>query len=614
MMRRLLVACALSAFAVTCGAEEGGRNAGAGGTAGAGGADGSGGSGGIWPDGSSAGSGGTEPVDPGPPNFPDVIDRLTITVRTGTGTNDGTDDNSLEVCLADAACIPIEVAGADDFENGDFGVYHFDGVGLPRADVERIEIRSTNGPDAWRPSCMEIQFDGEPVYCEENIDVWIGTDPDDNASWVDPAGLHSGCTTCYPSALSHGPMLGAASPESARVWLRTDATRRVRLSLFDQESAGGERVVGYAYPLPQNDYTTVFDVGGLDPDQSYEYAVDVEGAERVTGSLRTAPQPGAAEKLRIAVASCAQQAPRPDKGLADGRPLFTEVLARDPDLFLWVGDNIYPDFIQSAPDLATFRYHYRRAISFPEQLAVAATVPTIATWDDHDYAGNNTDTSAPNKQHGLRAFQEYWANATYGTPETPGVFHSLGWGSVDVFMLDVRYHRSPDPKGTFDETGTVLGSGQTAWLEQALLASQATFKLIVSGTLFSYTGTSNQSESWAEYPNARDELFDFIRDQKIGGVVLVSGDIHRSTFRKILRQPAGGYDLPEVVSSPLHNTSGTCSDPFSDAEQIACVDGRELFMTLDVDPTLADPTLAATLIDIAGTEHASWTISRSELE
>ena len=612
MRPRLLAACTFSVLAMTCGAEE--RSAGgAGGTGAAGGTTASGGSGGTWPDGG-GGSGAGEPVDPGPPTFPEVIERLTITVRTGTGTNDGSDDNSLEVCLADSACFPIEVAGADDFENGDFGVYHFESVGLPRSAVERIEIRSTNGPDAWRPSCMEIQFDGEPVYCEEDIDVWIGTDATDNESWIDPSGLHSACTTCYPSALSHGPMLGAASPDSARIWLRTDATRRVRLSLFDPAAAGGERVVGYAYPLPENDYTTVFDVGSLAAGQSQGYAIDVEGAERLTGNLRTAPLPGAAEVTRIAVASCAQQAPRPDKGLADGRPLFGEVLARDPDLFLWVGDNIYPDYIQSAPDLATLRYHYRRAISFPEQLAVAGTVPTIAIWDDHDYAGNNTDASAPNKQHGLRAFEEYWANPAYGTPEAAGVFHSLSWGRVEAFMLDVRYHRSPDPKGVFDETGTVLGTGQMTWLKQRLLASQATFKLLVSGTLFSYTGTSNQSESWAEYPTARDELFDFIRDQKIGGVVLVSGDIHRSVFRKLSRQAAGGYDLPELVSSPLHNTSGTCSDPFSDAEQIVCVDGVQLFMTLDVDTTAADPTLTATLIDGAGTEHATWTIARSELE
>jgi hypothetical protein len=54
------------------------------------------------------------------------------------------------------------------------------------------------------------------------------------------------------------------------------------------------------------------------------------------------------------------------------------------------------------------------------------TALVLATWDDHDYCGNNTDRSCDAKETVLRAFSDDWANPSFGLPTTPwGVLRDL---------------------------------------------------------------------------------------------------------------------------------------------------------------------------------------------
>src|SRR3546814_10306922 len=49
----------------------------------------------------------------------------------------------------------------------------------------------------------------------------------------------------------------------------------------------------------------------------------------------------------------------------------------------------------------------------------------------------------------------------------------------------------------------------------------------------------------------RTELFDFIRDEGIGGVVCISGDSHMGELNCIPRSQQSGYDIYDFCSSPL---------------------------------------------------------------
>jgi alkaline phosphatase D len=58
-------------------------------------------------------------------------------------------------------------------------------------------------------------------------------------------------------------------------------------------------------------------------------------------------------------------------------------------------------------------------------------------------------------------------------------------------------------------------------------------------------------DSWAAFIDERNKIFDFIRDNEISGVVLLSGDTHVAELNVIPWSDKGGYDFYDLVSSPL---------------------------------------------------------------
>jgi len=525
-----------------------------------------------------------EPLEaPDLPEFNDVIDHLTVAVRTASGIWDGTDGNELSLCLSAEDCFSLETADVNNFRPGWMDSFQFDEVGVPRARVDRVQLRSVNGADRWRPSCLELRFDGEPVYCSQLEEVDLGNDDDELTRWTDPQGLHEDCDTCWDSVASHPPMLGAVGPDRVRLLVRGDATRNlaVRMGPLGDEAP----VVAWLQPDPAQDFATQHEVTGLQADTEYVYWVEHNGSA-VTDvfSFRTAPPVGEPARWSLALGSSARQ---------DSQSAFSAVTDMDPEVLLLAGDAHWAD----TPVRAAHRWEHRFAMAREARGAAMATRSTLVTWDDHDYLGLHSGGDAPGRAEALQAFREYRPNPGFGLPDSPGVFFATRWADVDLFVLDVRSWR---------EDGQMLGAAQNAWLREQLAASTATFKLLVSPSQWT---AQDPEDTWAEFPDERDALFDFFREAGIGGVVLLSGDANRSEFRALPR--ASGYTLPEVTSAPLASWRGQCGD---DPEVVACYAGSNNFVLLDFDTTAPDPWVEATIFDADGTPHHSWTVLRSDLE
>src|SRR5690606_8548119 len=142
-----------------------------------------------------------------------------------------------------------------------------------------------------------------------------------------------------------------------------------------------------------------------------------------------------------------------------------------------------------------------------------------------------------------RVFMEYWANPEYGE-DGQGIYFDYSYGDVDFIVLDGRYFRDPPTGGVVFGDGhgnrSLLGPGQTQWLLDRLAASTATFKIVAARSQWTEHG---RTDSWPSHLAARNVIFDFITEHRIEGVVLLSGDVHRSEFRYISRP--GSYDFPE---------------------------------------------------------------------
>ena len=347
----------------------------------------------------------------------------------------------------------------------------------------------------------------------------------------------------YPR-LMQGPMVGAVSATDALIWVRTTGEYAVAIEYGTDLELRSTRSVE-ATARKASDYTLVLRLTGLEPSTDYFYRVLVNGKpdryiKRVAPlRLRTAPPPGAPTSFRVAFGSCPK--------FQDDRfqPIWPVVVGLEPDLFLWIGDNVYADTLD--PDI--LREEYRRQRDVAGLQPLLSNVSNLAVWDDHDYGLNNHDRTNPIKQEALEIFTQYWANPSYGLADAPGVFFAYSYGAVDFFFLDDRYHRDPNSQPDTPDK-TMLGRAQFDWLCERLAASRAVFKVLVAGG--GWTAAKGEGgDSWAGFLNERNRLFDFIRDGEIPGVILVSGDSHVGELNVIPWSERGGYDLYDLVSSPL---------------------------------------------------------------
>jgi len=345
----------------------------------------------------------------------------------------------------------------------------------------------------------------------------------------------------YPRTLQ-GPMVGAPSANAITIWARVSGAFDVVLEVSTRRDFADVRQSPAVRADESTDFCAHLRLEGLSPVTRYFYRLRIDGVldryQPLPYATRTAPRGRAG--FRTAFGSCARLQIDTDQRI------FSVAQALEPDLMFFLGDNIYAD--STEPEAIADLYRRQREI---ERLKpFIRSTPSLAIWDDHDFAINDSDRTNPVREQSLALFKNYWANPSYGLPDTPGVFFKYAYGGVDFFFLDGRYYR--DPADDPDIPGkTMLGAAQKAWLKDELRASRAPFKVLVSGG--GYSMAERGGDSWAVYTHERNELFDFIRDHRIEGVFGISGDSHMGELNCVPRSEQGGYDFYDLCSSPLAN-------------------------------------------------------------
>ena len=203
-------------------------------------------------------------------------------------------------------------------------------------------------------------------------------------------------------------------------------------------------------------------------------------------------------------------------------------------------------------------------------------------------------------------FRQNWNNPAYGGgSKQPGCWYDFHIGDVHFIMLDGRYYR--DLAG-----GSMLGPVQKKWLLESLQSSKGKFKVLVSPVPWSPGVKPRSKDTWDGFPDEREEIFSFIENQKIDGVILMAADRHRSDLRKIKRP--NGYDLYEVMSSKLTNvhTHGLMENA-KGSEWIMGYNKECSFGLLDFDTTQKDPQVKFSIIDIDNQEIDSRTLKLNQL-
>ncbi len=119
-------------------------------------------------------------------------------------------------------------------------------------------------------------------------------------------------------------------------------------------------------------------------------------------------------------------------------------------------------------------------------------------------------------------------------------------------------------------------------------------------------------DHWGSYPHEREALFRFIAQEKIPGVVLVGGDIHRTRVLRHETTETAGYPLVELVTSPIH---ASVIDAANAPHPALVHDSGEphAFLFITVDTTVTPPVLVAQFQNAAGRELYSLTLDTARL-
>ena len=347
-----------------------------------------------------------------------------------------------------------------------------------------------------------------------------------------------------------GPMVGTVTAGEAHLLYRPGAEEMpLRLTVHDTRGKVAATVDATSHA--GDDHVAKFHVTGLRADTPYRYRIDrvtpdglVEAAVADDQRFRTSLLPGTRGVVTAAFVSCADDSTE---------SVWADMLHLDVDRVFLMGDVPYVDRIDMR-QLQPTREQHRHFLSTPNIARLIRSRPTAATWDDHDFGRNNSNGVYVNiggnrSANALQSFREYRAHAQYGNG-TEGVYYADDMGVMEVFLLDPRYFSQKTPSPVNPEHPTSFGPDQWAWIRQALKESRATFKVLAMGQIWQRKKNAENDDMFTYYVE-RDALLDFVRDEKIPGVVTFGGDIHVS--RHLLAPQRVGYDLHHFISSPAHS-------------------------------------------------------------
>ncbi len=279
---------------------------------------------------------------------------------------------------------------------------------------------------------------------------------------------------------------------------------------------------GVLFAVADSDYTVKVDADGLRPATTYYFRFHTRGATSAVGRTRTLPSrvAGAAAQVRLAVFSCSNYPAGFFNAYAEAAKID------DLDAAVHLGDYIYEydragyASSQAAalgrlsdPDaelvtLAHYRTRHAQYRSDPDLQTLTARVPLIAVWDDHEITNNAWRNGAENHQpdegdYGLRkaaairAYYEWMPIRESQAGRRERTFRSFDWSDLlSLHMLDTRiigrdeqlsyasftsaagFNAAAFAAALADPARQLLGTEQTAWLQNQLSRSTATWQVL----------------------------------------------------------------------------------------------------------------------------------------
>jgi alkaline phosphatase/alkaline phosphatase D len=129
---------------------------------------------------------------------------------------------------------------------------------------------------------------------------------------------------------------------------------------------------------------------------------------------------------------------------------------------------------------------WHKQFILPRYVSLFSKIPTYWEKDDHDHRYNDSDPygdKTPSNELGIRTFLEQVPVVDPEDPD-PITYRTIRVNKLlQIWLTEGRDYRSPNDMEDIPENNkTLWGETQKAWLKQTLVASDATFKLLISPT------------------------------------------------------------------------------------------------------------------------------------
>jgi alkaline phosphatase D len=276
--------------------------------------------------------------------------------------------------------------------------------------------------------------------------------------------------------------------------------------------------LGHSYML------RVLDEKGMIQDERQFQALDLDKAD-----------------VKLSFASCANDHVNRDD-------IWHQFEKQNPDMIFFLGDSVYADqlsmidILQADPQQLWNRFvETRNRVAFYFQKKLK---PVLATWDDHDFGGNNANSTYMYKEESRQVFETFFAQAARPALLTgPGVAKRLSAFGADFFLFDDRTFR-----GEWNTPNSrMFGDAQETWFFDNVGAKPT---WLMNGSV--YYGAYTEKDSFeGQYSD------DFVRwierlKKTEGLFCFASGDVHFSEIMDIEAEQLG-YPTFEMVSSSIHS-------------------------------------------------------------
>ena len=152
---------------------------------------------------------------------------------------------------------------------------------------------------------------------------------------------------------------------------------------------------------------------------------------------------------------------------AENPEIWDFIGAKNPELFIWLGDIIYADLylfygiVFEPNDFKVWRQKYIDRKNEPRYADFKAKVPIIGIWDDHDFGLDNSGKDFEFKKESQKLFLEFVEEPKDSIRwQQEGIYTSYQYKDLNIILLDNRYFNN--------QLDDVLGDTQWDWLEAEL--------------------------------------------------------------------------------------------------------------------------------------------------